>query len=102
MKKIVINNRYGGFGLSDEAIKMYNQLTGLKIIKFSYRNISRDDPNLVKIVETLGPKSNGKYADLKIVQIPEDVDWEIQEYDGTEWIAEKHRTWHYNSECDKE
>ena len=21
--------------------------------------------------------------------------WEIEEYDGIEWIAEKHRTWHY-------
>jgi len=30
---------------------------------------------------------------LKIVEIPDDVDWEINEDDGSEWIAEKHRTW---------
>lgn len=33
------------------------------------------------------------HADLKIVEIPPDVDWEINEYDGVEWVAETHRTW---------
>jgi len=30
---------------------------------------------------------------LKIVDIPDGVEWEIEEYDGMEWVAEKHRTW---------
>jgi len=30
---------------------------------------------------------------LKIVEIPADVDWVLMEYDGCEWVAEKHRTW---------
>ena len=30
---------------------------------------------------------------LKIIEIPDDVDWIIEEYDGNEWVAEKHRTW---------
>jgi hypothetical protein len=37
--------------------------------------------------------ANGTYANLKVVTIPGDVDWEIGEYDGMEWVAEKHRTW---------
>jgi len=30
---------------------------------------------------------------LKIIEIPEDVDWEVDEYDGLETIHEKHRSW---------
>ena len=33
-------------------------------------------------------------ANLKMVEIPDDVEWEIADYDGKEWVAEKHRTWH--------
>jgi len=55
--------------------------------------IARDDPYLVKVVEELGPRANGDFAELKIVDIPADVEWQIAEYDGNEWIAEKHRTW---------
>ena len=32
-------------------------------------------------------------AKLKIVEIPDDVEWIIEEYDGKEWIAEDHRRW---------
>jgi len=60
---------------------------------FSTRAIERDDPVLVQVVEELGKEANGKYAKLKIVEIPDDVEYIIQEYDGLEWIAEKHRTW---------
>jgi hypothetical protein len=28
------------------------------------------------------------------VEIPDNVEWEIMEYDGTEYIAEKHRKWY--------
>jgi hypothetical protein len=48
---------------------------------------------LVAVVEKLGEKADGFCATLKVVEIPEDVDWEIGEYDGNEWVAEKHRTW---------
>ena len=27
------------------------------------------------------------------VSIPDDVEWQIEEYDGMEWVAEAHRTW---------
>lgn len=60
---------------------------------FYDRDISRDDPFLVKTVLELGDRSNGSHAELKVVEIPGDVDWIIEEYDGKEWVAEKHRTW---------
>lgn len=60
---------------------------------FSESGIDRDDPHLIQIVEELGDAAGNKFANLEIVEIPDDVDWEIEEYDGNEWIAEKHRTW---------
>jgi hypothetical protein len=55
--------------------------------------LERNDPVLIQVVEELGERASGRYANLKIVEIPDDVDWEIMEYDGSEWIAERHRTW---------
>jgi hypothetical protein len=53
----------------------------------------RNDPDLVAIVEEFGARANGQHAKLEIVDIPDDVEWEIDEYDGMEHVAEKHRTW---------
>lgn len=57
------------------------------------RSISRDDKDLVAIVKELKGKANGRFADLAVVKIPEDVKWHIEEYDGIEHVAEDHRTW---------
>lgn len=62
-------------------------------VYFSYRNIERNDPHLVQVVEEMGEESWGKVAELAVVEIPDDVHWDIAEYDGNEWIAESHRTW---------
>jgi hypothetical protein len=59
----------------------------------SSRPEDRADPDLVAVVEELGEEANGKFAELKVVKIPSDVKWHIQEYDGAEWVAEDHRTW---------
>jgi hypothetical protein len=83
--KIVINKCYGGFGLSEKALEYIG-------IENDY-TINRDDPRLIECVEKLGLEANSGYSELKIVEIPDDVEWIIQEYDGIEWIAEKHRTW---------
>jgi hypothetical protein len=62
--------------------------------KFLYgRNVPRDCPDLVNIIETMGDAANGAHAKLKVVEIPDDVRWVIEEYDGYEHIAEAHRTW---------
>jgi len=52
------------------------------------------EANLVSIVEEMGSKNaSGNFAQLKIVEIPDDVEWQIEEYDGRERVAEAHRTW---------
>jgi len=108
MPKVVINACFGGFGLSREAIDEYAKEKGLSVGKwnetwgfyevhegseFHDRDIPRDDPILVSIVERLGEKAGGRCAELKIVEIPDGVDWQVEEYDGSEWVSEKHRTW---------
>jgi len=89
--KIVINACYGGFGLSKEALALFNERAGTVITH--ERDIERNNPILVEIVEQLGEAADGEFAELKVVEIPDDVQWQIEEYDGNEWVAEKHRTW---------
>jgi hypothetical protein len=115
--KIVINRDYGGFSLSDEAFERYLNLKGIEfdlvenneykiVTKLYYRkgsrtdkaflwdhDIERNDSILVQVVEEMGETANGSCASLKVVEVPEDVEWEIAEYDGLEWVAEKHRRW---------
>lgn len=86
--KIVINTCYGGLGLSEKAVNLYQELTGN-----CYWDIPRDDPVLIKVVEELGEEAEAEFADLKVVEIPEDVTWEIIEQCGKEIIRERSRTW---------
>ena len=69
----------------------YNKLRSEQTIY--EREIDRDDPALVQAVEELGDKANGQHAELAVVQIPDGVDYIVEEYDGMEHIAEAHRTW---------
>lgn len=91
--KIVINAKYGGFGLSETAIGLYKAKKNITDDDFYYFDVERNDPVLVEVVEKLGEDANDDYSKLKIVEIPDDVQWQIVEYDGWEHVAEKHRTW---------
>ena len=112
--KVVINRKFGGFGLSQEALReLQKRLTPdselviretefdpdnpeapSKLFEFWGIEVStRSNPQLIEVVEELGSRANGLCADLKIVEIPDDVDVVIEEYDGDEWVSEVHRTW---------
>jgi len=93
MTKIVINATFGGFGLSPSAVVRYCELKGLPEKEFSDWDVERDDPVLLQVIEEMGDRADGKYSSLKIVEIPDDVQWQIEEYDGREHVAEAHRTW---------
>lgn len=115
--KVVINRCFGGFGLSDEAVERYAELKGINIVKdekdsfgggtwhidgiqdddhyfSSYSIKDRSDPILIQVVEEMGESADGWCSELSIVEIPDDVEWHIHEYDGLEHIAENHRTWY--------
>jgi len=117
--KVVINDCFGGFGLSDAAyekliewgipVKAYvpgsadsgevifdrmlepaSETKEWMILRFGryweiWLDYNRTHPLLVRVVE---------FAQLKIVDVPDDVEWEISEYDGIEHVAEKHRAWY--------
>jgi hypothetical protein len=89
--KVVINTCWGGFGVSDSGSIEYNRRTGVYL--GSDWDISRTDPTLVAMVEEDSKLYSGRSADLRVVEVPADVDWEIKDYDGQEHVAEKHRTW---------
>lgn len=65
-----------------------------KEIDLNFRPEDRSNPNLVKVVRELGKEANGMCADLHIVNIPKDVNYTIEEYDGLEHVAEVHREWY--------
>jgi hypothetical protein len=119
-RKVVINAQYGGFSLSNAALARLCELGHPAALEEKARitnrrenggigaefwnaldkqgghhlsDLERDDPLLVQVVKELGRKADGFCARLKIVSIPADVKYQIEEYDGLEWVAEEHRTW---------
>jgi hypothetical protein len=119
--KVVVNRCYGGFGLSDEAFEKLLTRLGIEFVKvedMEYKSLgithyyrkgvvdkdegylsqhaftnNRASEDLIAIIEEMGESANSRYADIKIVEVPDDVKWYIEEYDGIEWVAEVHRTW---------
>lgn len=115
--KIAINKQYGGFGLSDKAFEKLLQLKGIEfetaessfgdsnyyakghggddeyfISQYDYYE-PRNDSDLISVIEEFGDEAHGWASSLRVVEIPDDVEWQIEEYDGLEWVAEKHRVW---------
>jgi len=103
--EIVLNKCYGGFSLSDEAILLYANLRGisLDVVRdkwgglgfkntetgeyFYSSELDRTDPNLVKVVKTLGEKASGECAQLEIDYVYlTDLNDLIESYDGYESI----------------
>jgi hypothetical protein len=118
--KVAVNRCYGGFGLSAKAIYRMAELGNKEMIEKvgeyedrlhnpekqdeiekkygvelygSIWQTPRNDPILIQVIEELGKEANDEYAEIEIVDIPDDIDFEIEEYDGREWVSEKHRTW---------
>ena len=105
MNKVVINNCYGGFELSNEAFdwmiehglskEYYNENPDYNPEKkgilckqkyyLRYKPELRHHPLLVQCVEELGDKANGLCASLSVVEIPGNQ-YRIDEYDGLESI----------------
>lgn len=92
--EVLINRCYGGVGLSKEAIALYNQRSATPIKEHFDIYHRRTDPVLHQVVRELGDRANGDFAQLKIVEIPDGVDWVVQDKDGMEEVAERYRIWY--------
>lgn len=113
--KVVINKCFGGFGVSRAVILRMREL-GSEAAKhetmtgerwpdsgsvekddrdtFYLSDLPRHDATLVRVVEELGEDvSSAPLARLRVVEIPDGVHYEIDEYDGQERISETHRSW---------
>lgn len=69
--------------------------------RFRPEDIKRDDPHLVRVVEeTIGDVGVIDFdPELRIVEIPEDVEFEMDRYEGCpEIIREVSRTWYYQGD----
>lgn len=89
----VWHHEYLGIAITNKDLVDQNNIL-LSTIYYLNRNEEfRTDPDLIKIIKLMGKNANGACADLKIIEIPNDIDWEIDEYDSIETIREKHRTW---------
>lgn len=53
----------------------------------------RTDPTLIEVVEKLGEKANGNFADLQVVEIPDGMIYDIDDYDGVETLNESVKVW---------
>ncbi len=100
--KIVINTCYGGFGLSRSAVRFLSQLQEVEPTEddlkseylyaaaSNYRDEARrTDPDLIRTVETLGDMANGRYSNLTVLDLRDDLtEWYISDYDGLETVYE--------------
>lgn len=105
-RRIVVNDCAGGFSLSPEAARALIALghTGITVTETERvgtdglvvdgdDRLPRDDADLVAVVAALGPAASGRYANLRIVEIPPEVEWRIEEAAGREEVHEVHRVW---------
>jgi MoaA/NifB/PqqE/SkfB family radical SAM enzyme len=92
--KVAIYNTYGLFKIPKPV------LDRIKALGFDYEQEEaasldgdefRNHPALIKAIEE-GIEA-GLVTNITIVEIPDDVEYVIESYDGREWVAEKHRTW---------
>ena len=104
--KVLVNKCYGGYGTSKEAGLEWLKRTCAvyTVLEDSYHliveidgerhymdQLDRTDPVLIEIFEEFGSEfTSGMHAELEIQEIPDGCEYEIGEYDGTEWIDE---TW---------
>lgn len=116
--KVVVNSCYGGFSISEEAGKLLKE-RGVRVLfkgdKYNDGEIVdrffgflsnedfgiesdnyyeyRSDKRLIEVVELLKDKANGEHSKIRIANVPDDIKWKIDEYDGIETIRERGRSW---------
>ena len=98
MHKVVINDDFGGFGLSDKARNWLERVTSLcpmelwdtdRVSEFKYEMVNhmpRHHPMLVACVEEFGEVANAEGASLKVVEIPGNQ-YIISQREGSEWVT---------------
>ncbi len=86
--KIVYNACFGGYDLSNQAIKILKEDYNILFDNdYEYNSLSRHDSRLVEVVEKLGNLASSDCSKLKIAEIDGDK-YRISEYDGIESVQQ--------------
>lgn len=97
MQVVINTQQFGTFSISKKAIEYIQKKIKLKKDKQAIGCYAFDDdranPLLVEAVKKLKNEAHGPYSVLKIVEIPDDIEWQITAVNGVEIIREKHRIW---------
>ena len=104
--KVVINVCYGGFDLSNDALRMLAERRGLSISETKDEYIyggtrmdgARSCPHLIAVVEKLGAEASaGEHSELEVVELQDPVGrYMVDEYDGWESVctpAQMNKRW---------
>ena len=101
--KVVLNKCFGGFSVTEEVFKElklsckdYGYLNNETFNIDDNRNWEayRAHPDLIKAIEKIGVENaGGACSELKIIEIPDGIEWYISDYDGIETLHEQHRSW---------
>lgn len=86
--KVLYNTRYGGFSFSKEFVEEFNKRHPDRKPSLTKWNADRTDPDIIALFEEMGSEwSSGRCAILAIEEIPDDVEYDIHEYDGQEDVT---------------
>lgn len=90
--KVVVNRTFGGFSIPEKLVEELGWYCEFfKEADASYYD-ERTDPDLIEALERMTQNGENIWP-LEIVEIPDDIVWYIEDYDGKESIHEKHRVW---------
>lgn len=60
---------------------------------FSLGSDDREDPVLIEVVEELGEDASAYVSKLVVVEIPDGLDYTVDDYDGMETLHQKVKIW---------
>lgn len=78
-------------------VEKHRYLENLSKSFFSIFDLKRTDPLLIQVVEELGPKVNYQNGRLCVVEVPDETDFTIFDYDGMEVVVEVGHFWPSNN-----
>lgn len=84
---IVLNKSHGVFNLSENFTDIYPEYKFIPFNHDSFKGIRKDNTFIQRLRDFGIGAANGRYSNLVITSIPNDVtDWRIREDDGYEYV----------------
>ena len=85
--RVVYNNQFGGFSLSNEALALLSEYKGIKLDNYLASELPCHDSDLIKVVSEFGSRANTSTSSLAIKELSSPY-YKIIEKDGREEVVE--------------